>query len=474
MGYTRAAGCVSAKQTWFSKVSMGLYGLLLGANVSLVQAQTTPSQTVHTAELNNGMQVIVKTDHRSPVAVQQVWYRVGSNFEHSGRTGLSHMLEHMMFKGTKTREPGEFSDIVSRLGGQENAFTSRDYTAYYQVIGAQHLETMMALEADRMRNIDISDEHFQTERDVVAEERRWRTEDRPGSKLYELFRATAFINSPQHHPVIGWMSDIQNWTLEDVRHWYQRWYAPNNATLVVVGDVDPEQVLDWAKTHYGQHAPETIEPPKPQVEMPQNGERRMTFKAATHTPELLMGFHVPSLVTAQNPSEVYALAVLNHILDGDDSARLTTELVNQSKLNSASSWYDSTSRWESLFTFNATPKQGQTLDEVEQLLWKQIERLKTELISETDLQRVLAQAEAQHVYHQDSIQAQARLLGMLASLDLPLDTYDNWARNLRQVTPEDVRAVARKYLKTDKATYAHLYPNGEEVTRKAPPAGGMH
>ncbi|MDR9499410.1 MAG: pitrilysin family protein [Hydrogenovibrio sp.] len=429
---------------------------------------------ISTYELDNGMQVVVKPDHRSPVAVQQVWYKVGSNFEHSGRTGLSHMLEHMMFKGTESLAPGEFSDIVSKLGGQENAFTSRDYTAYYQVVGAEHLPTVMKHEADRMRNIEITDEHFQTERDVVAEERRWRTEDRPSSKLYELFRATAFINSPQHHPVIGWMSDIQNWTLEDVQAWYQRWYAPNNATLVVVGDVDPEQVYQWAKTHYGAHEPEAIAPPKPQTEMPQQGERRMTLKAATHTPELLMGFHVPSLVTAKDASEVYALAVLNHILDGDDSARLTTELVNQSKLNSASSWYDSTSRWESLLTLNATPKQGQSLEAVEALLWEQLERLKASPISQDELDRVLAQAEAQHIYHQDSIQAQARLLGMLASLELPLDTYDNWASNLRKVTPEQVQAVARKYLKADKATYAHLYPNGETVQKTAPPAGGMH
>ena len=218
-----------------------------GLVLSLVSFTSIASVTEFT--LDNQMKVLVKQDNRAPVVVHQVWYRVGSHFEHSGKTGISHILEHMMFKGTKNLKPGEFSKIVSKMGGSENAFTSTDFTAYYQVVGKQHLSEVMRLESDRMRNIILTDEEFIKERDVVTEERRWRTEDKPSGKLYEQFKATAFMSSPAHHPVIGWMSDIRSWTAEDARNWYQQWYAPNNANLVVVGDVDHQDVYDLAKKH---------------------------------------------------------------------------------------------------------------------------------------------------------------------------------------------------------------------------------
>lgn len=436
---------------------IGLLGLILIFSYP-VQA------TVSKFQLDNGMKVLVKEDHRAPVAVQQVWYRVGSNYEYGGISGLSHMLEHMMFKGTQKLAPGEFSKIVSKLGGQDNAFTSSDYTAYYQVVGKQHLEKVMELEADRMRNVVITDAEFQKERDVVTEERRWRTEDQPESKLYELFKATAFVNSPQHHPVIGWMTDIRHWTLEDVRHWYQKWYAPNNATLVVVGDVNPQQVYKWAQKYYGVHQAEKITPPKPRTEIEQVGERRIQMKGPTKSPSVMMGFHVPSLVTTDDPAEVYALSVLGSVLDGDDSARLTKDLVRGSKIVAgASTSYDETSRLETLFRFDATPSAGKTLEEVEAALWKEIDKLKSTPISQKELERVLAHAEAQYVFHQDSIQTQAMILGSLVSVGLPTDTYENWIENLRKVTPEQVQKVAQKYLKRDAVTVATLLPNGEEA-----------
>ncbi|PLA74228.1 peptidase M16 [Hydrogenovibrio sp. SC-1] len=422
-----------------------------------------PAQaTLSKFELANGMQVLVKEDHRAPVAVQQVWYRVGSTYEHGGITGLSHMLEHMMFKGTKSYAAGEFSKQVSKLGGQENAFTSYDYTAYYQVVGRQHLEKVMELEADRMRHLVLKEADFQTERDVIAEERRMRTEDNPRSKLYELFRATAFINSPSHHPVIGWMSDIQNYELQDLQAWYRQWYAPNNATLVVVGDVDPQQVFQWAKRYYGKHSPEMIAPPKPQAEVPQSGQRRVELKAAVQSPSLMMGFHAPSLVTAADPQEVYALSVLASVLAGDDSARFNKHLIREQKvLAGASARYDETSRATSLFTISATPAQGKTLAQAEAALWHEIEALQAQQIEKSDLQKILAQAEAQYVFHQDSIEAQAMILGSLTSIGLPIETYDQWIERLRRVTPEQVQAVAQKYFTKDKVTVASLKPNGE-------------
>jgi len=431
-------------------------------------------------QLDNGMKVVVKEDHRAPVVVHQVWYRVGSHFEHSGKTGISHMLEHMMFKGTKNLKPGEFSEKVAQMGGKENAFTSSDFTAYYQVIGKQHLAKVMELESDRMRNIVLTDEEFIKERDVVTEERRWRTEDKPVGKLYEQFKAAAFISSPSHHPVIGWMDDIRAWTAEDARDWYKQWYAPNNATLVVVGDVNPDEVYALAKQHYGKNQPEKIVAPRPQVEVKQEGERRITLKGATKTPSLLMGFHAPTLVTAKNEAEkqeVYALEVLSSILDGDDSARLTKNLVRHEKVVAgAGAGYDGTDRLTTLFLFEATPSEGISPQQAESAIWAEIEKLKTKPVSTAELQRVLAQSEAQYIYHQDSIQSQANVLGSLISVDLPTDTLDKWVDNLRHVTPEQIQAVAKKYLDKDRVTVATLLPNGKQAqaSNAANHAGGAH
>lgn len=459
-----------------STIRKQLFGLLAMSLVSgSVFAQLSEYQ------LDNGMKVVVKQDHRAPVVVHQVWYKVGSNFEHNGVTGISHMLEHMMFKGTKELKPGEFSKKVAQMGAKENAFTSSDYTAYYQVLGKQHLGEVMRLEADRMRNIVLTDEEFQKERDVVTEERRWRVEDKPNSKLYEQFKAAAFVNSPAHHPVIGWMSDIRGWTAQDARDWYKKWYAPNNATLVVVGDVEPDKVYQLAKQYYGKNQPEKIEAPKAQTEITQEGERRIQLKGATKLPQLLIGFHAPTLVTAENQeqrAEVFALSVLSDILSGDDSSRFSKNLIRGSeKLASASASFDPTDRLKTLFILSATPKEGTTTVQAEQELWSEIKKLQTEKISQEELDRVLAQAEAQYIYHQDSIQSQAIILGSLISVGLPADTLDNWVENLRKVTPEQIQKVAQKYFATDKQTVATLMPNGEEARGNAGsaiPGRGVH
>ncbi|MPQ76618.1 pitrilysin family protein [Hydrogenovibrio sp. JE_KL2] len=431
-------------------------------------------------QLKNGLKVVIKPDHRAPVVVQQVWYRVGSNYEENGLTGISHMLEHMMFKGTKTLKPGEFSERVAKLGGQENAFTSSDYTVYYQVVGKQHLAEVMKLEADRMHNLVIKNKEFQKEREVVTEERRWRIEDKPASNLYEQFNAIAFINSPPHHPTIGWMNDIRHYTAKDVRHWYRKWYAPNNATLVVVGDVDPQQVLKLAKRYYGVYKSKKIVQPKPQVEIPQQGERKVVLKGATKVPSVLMGFHVPTLATAKTPEEkqdVYALSVLSNVLDGDDSSRLTKDLVRGSKqLASAGAGYDELSRLETLFLMEGTPSKDVTPKQVEDALWQEIEKLQNTPIQPEELSRVLAQTEAQYVYHQDSIQAQAMVLGASISVGLPVDTDAHWIEHLRTVTPQQVQAVAKKYFSKDKMTLGVLLPNGKAPVQSessAISAGGI-
>ena len=445
---------------------LGTLGVLLfGLSfVQAVQAELTEFR------LQNGMQVVVKTDHRSPIVVHQVWYRTGSNFEVNGTTGIAHMLEHMMFKGTRKVKPGEFSERISQMGGRENAFTSRDYTAYFQIVGKQHLKEVMQLEADRMRNLVFDEQAFQKERQVVAEERRWRVEDKPSAKLYEQFMATAFMSSPLHHPTIGWMSDIEHYQLEDVKRWYQAWYAPNNATLVVVGDVSADEVKALAEATYGQYEAMPLQVPKPQVEVPQLGPREITLRDATEIPVLLMGFQVPTLPSAQTEperQEVYALSLLASILDGDDSARLTKRLIREQKVAlSVGAGFHETSRWRTLFLLQASPAKGQTLEALEQALWQQIQQLQQAPISESELTRILSQAEAQYVYQQDSAMGQAMLIGTLVSVGLPPDLMAHWVENLRKVTPAQIQAVAKKYLQPDKVTLGRLLPNGQKVTRK--------
>lgn len=463
-------------------VSVGYSGCAQVPKTTSLQVSSTNvihsanTQGVSQFELANGLKIIVKQDQRAPVVMHQVWYKVGSNYEHNGITGVSHMLEHMMFKGTESVKVGEFSKRVSRMGGQENAFTSSDYTAYFQVVGKQHLESVMKLEADRMRNLLLDDAEFQTERDVVTEERKQRTDDNPSSKLYEQFNAVAFLNSPERIPVIGWMQDIRNWKLSDLQAWYERWYAPNNAILVVVGDVDPMEVKRYAEKYYGVHQPSEIVSPKPQLEIPQIGKRQITIKGATKLPSVIMGFHVPTLVTATDEAgrrEAYALDVLADILDGDDSARLTKSLVRGSKkLAGAGAYYRPTSLLKTLFSFSMTPSAGVTPEQAQQEVWGEIKKLQTEKVSQKELSRVLAQAEAAYVYRQDSVRGQAMVLGSLASVGLPISTLDNWIKNIRKVTAEDIQAVAQKYFEEDKVTVGILLPNGEQVKKSS--AHGSH
>lgn len=446
---------------------------IIGGWALAVAMAVSAHADVFKTQLDNGLTILVKEDHRAPVVAHMVWYKVGSNYEPNGITGISHMLEHMMFKGTEKVGPGEFSRRVARMGGRENAFTSHDYTAYFQIVGKQHLAEVMELEADRMRNLKLRETDFQKERQVVAEERRWRVEDNPQARLFELFNAQAFVNSPPHHPVIGWMTDIQHYTLADLKAWYQRWYAPNNATLVVVGDVTPDEVVRLAKKYYGVYAKQPIVPPKPQKEQPQQGERRVTLKAAVEVPVAVLGFHVPTLVTAKGSKEPWALELAAAILAGDESSRLPRTLVRQQKLAaSADAGYDSTSLWDSLFTLDGTPAEGHDVKEVEQALWQAVEKLKTEQVTQAELDKVLAQVEASRVYGKDSVMGQAMIMGMLASVGLPPDLDEHWADELRKVTPAEIQAVAKKYFTRENLTVGVLLPNGEKPVKRAPMAKG--
>lgn len=409
--------------------------------------------------LGNGLKVLVKEDHRSPVAVSQVWYKVGSSYEPGGITGLSHMLEHMMFKGTDKHAPGEFSRIIAENGGEENAFTGQDYTAYFQTMEASRLAVSFELEADRMRHLHLLADELKKELQVVTEERRMRTDDNPQAKMQEHFNAMAYTNSPYKNPVIGWPSDIENYKVEDLQAWYQRWYAPNNATLVVVGDVQPKAVFALAEQYFADLKPSELKPLKPQAEVEQLGVRKMTVKLPAKLPYLVMGYKVPVLKTAQHEWEAYALEVLAGVLDGGGSARLESGLVRGKQIAvSVGAGYSLASRLPELFTLEATPAEGKTVWDLENALKDEITRLQIKLVDDDELQRIKAQVLAKAVYERDSGFYQAMQLGMLETVGLGWKVADEYVEKVNRVTAEQVRDVARKYLVEDKLSVAYLEP----------------
>ena len=432
-----------------------LYAALLWLPMFASHADTKVSEHV----LGNGLKVLVKEDHRSPVVVSQVWYKVGSSYEPGGITGISHMLEHMMFKGTDKHPAGEFSRIIAENGGDENAFTGTDYTAYFQTMEASRLEVSFELEADRMRNLHLLAEELKKELEVVTEERRMRTDDNPQAKMQEHFMAMAYSNSPYKNPVIGWPSDIANYTVEDLQAWYQRWYAPNNATLVVAGDVEPKAVFALAEKYFAPLKPSDIKAVKPQDEVEQLGVRKMTVKLPAKLPYLLMGYKVPTLKTAEHEWEAYALEVLAGVLDGGSSARLSSGLVRGKQLAvSAGASYGLASRLSGLFMLDATPAAGKTVWDLEAALKNEITNLQIKLVDKVELQRIKAQVLAAAVYERDSNFYQAMQLGMLETVGLGWQKADDYVTKVNKVTAEQVRDVARKYLLEDKLSVAYLEP----------------
>ncbi|MEW6445291.1 MAG: pitrilysin family protein [Pseudomonadota bacterium] len=432
---------------------------------------------VHEDRLANGLRILVQEDHRAPVVTSQIWYKVGSGDEPGGQTGISHMLEHMMFKGTKTLPAGKFSEIIAAHGGQENAFTSQDYTAYFQTLAKEHLEVAFRLEADRMRNLLLRDADFQKERDVVKEERRLRTEDNPNARLYEQFQATAYLNGGYHHPVIGWMDDIDGYTVDKLRAWYRAHYAPNNATLVVVGDVAPGEVKRLAQKYFGPLRPSLLSGRKRHEAMPQSGERRVTLRVPAKLPTLLMGYRAPVLLDDVPAWEPYALEVLAGILDGGQSARLPRKLVRESRLaGEAGAGYGADGRLSELFMLSATPSEGVGVDRLELALRQEVARLREEPVSPDELTRVKAQVIAAEVYGRDSVFYQAMRLGAYESVGLGYKRLDELTSGIEAVTAEQVQEVARKYLIDDRLTVAVLDPLPLEPGQKAPRGemGGIH
>lgn len=439
------------------KLARARWAVLASALVCVVPAGAAAGAAERT--LANGLKIIVKEDHRSPVAVSMVWYRAGSMDEVSGTTGVAHVLEHMMFKGTQKVPAGEFSRIIARAGGRDNAFTSRDYTAYFQQLHKSKLALALELEADRMVNLQFSEEEFAREMKVIMEERRMRTDDDPHAQLSELMMATVYGVHPYRTPVIGWMKDLENMRLADARDWHTTWYAPNNATLVVGGDVEAEEVFRLAEKFFGPIPAHTLPQHKPQAEPPQRGVKRINLKAPAEQPYLLMAYQVPVLRDVDNDWEPYALSILGGVLDGSAAARLPRELVKSSRIaNSAGSSYDITNRGPGLFFLDGVPAEGRSAAEVETAMRDQIRRLVEEGISDEELRRVKAQVIAAQVFAQDSVFYQAMRIGALDTVGLPHDSANRQMKKLQEVSAEQVREVARKYLMDDNLTVAVLDP----------------
>ena len=418
-------------------------------------------------KLANGLRIIVKEDRRAPTAVHMVWYHAGSMDEHNGTTGVAHLLEHMMFKGTPSVGAGEFSRLVAAAGGRDNAFTSKDYTAYFQQIPKQKLAQMMRLEADRMHHLTLDPKEYAQEIKVVMEERRLRTDDQPQARLFEQLTATAFQAHPYRTPVVGWMNDLENMTVRDARAWYERWYAPNNAFVVVVGDVDHREVFQLAEKHYGPIRPHTLPERKPQTEPAQDGIRRLTVKAPAELPVVALAYKTPVLRDVEKDTEPYALQMLAAVLDGHDAARFTRSLVREQRLAvSAGTSYDAISRGPGLFYLVGSPSEGKTRAELEAGFRAELMRIASEGVTAEELARARAQLVASQIYKRDSMFAQAMEIGQLETAGIPYTAEARILEKLQAVTAEQVREVVKKYFRDDRLTIADLDPQPLPKTRR--------
>jgi zinc protease len=453
------------------------WGLALAAAAAVAGATPPLSQPVpgvFEARLPNGFTLLVKPDRRAPTAVHMLWVKVGSMDEVDGTSGVAHVLEHMMFKGTPTVKPGEYSRRVAALGGRDNAFTSRDVTVYHQQVPAGHLEAVMALEADRFAHNRWDDGEFRREIEVVKEERRQRVDDQPRGQLFEALNATAWMAHPYRRPVIGWMADLDTLSPDDVRAFHRRWYVPANAAIVVAGDVEPAQVLQWALKHYGA-VPAADPPVRPvRTEPAQLGARRVEVRAPAEQAYLAMAWPAPRLTDpeAADPDSQQALALLMlaAVLDGYEGARLGRALVQQPAgrrlADSAGAGYSGMGRGPAQFLLDATLAPGQAPEAVVVALRAEVARVAQQGVRPDELERVKNQWRAAEVYKLDALLAQASELGRQWVAGWPADASARLQASLRRITPEQVQAAAARWFADERLTLALLQPDREALARR--------
>ncbi len=433
----------------------------------LLSAWPSSARSAHPKEyiLDNGLKVLLVESPKAPVVTVQIWYKVGSRNEIMGRAGLSHMLEHMMFKGTPKYGKGLFSKIIRKNGGNDNAFTSQDFTGYFENLAADRTELALELEADRLRGLLLDDKEFQLEREVVKEERRLRTEDDPQSFLAESLFAQAFLMHPYHWPIIGWFPDLNAMTREDLKQHYDTYYVPNNATLVVVGDIKAEALLPMIKRLFEPIPSKPVPPSQIVAEPEQRGERRIVVKRDAQLPFIMAGYRVPNF----KDHDAYALTVLESILSHGKSARLYQSLIyEQKKALAVGAEYNLLATDPELFYCFVVVKPGQKVEEVEQALYREIAKLQTAPPQAKELERAKNQVEADYIFGQDSNFRQAMLLAQAETVGAGWRQVDQFVERLRGVTAKDVQRVAKRYLTQDSRTVGILIPAPTPPATPAP------
>ncbi len=447
-----------------------------GAGLVLTLALTLPAfadDPVTTFSLDNGLNVVVIEDHRAPVVVQMIWYRVGAADEPAGHSGIAHFLEHLMFKGTEKIGPNEFSGIVEAQGGDDNAFTSWDYTAYFQRIAADRLDLVMEMEADRMRNLRLTEEDVATERQVILEERAQRTDSDPGALLSEQMRAAQFMNHPYAIPVIGWRHEVSNLSREDALDYYRRFYAPNNATLVIAGDVTPDEVEALAKKHYGPLEPsDGIVPRDRPQEPPQLAERRLSLSDPRVSEPYVIRTYLAPERDPGDQKEAAALTVLAELLGGNGQTSVLARALQFDSQTAVytSAFYDGTAIDDATFGLVVVPAPGVTLESAE----AELDRVLAQFIQTgpdpAALERIRTQVRAGEIYARDSVETLARRYGEGLSVGLSLEDIDGWDEALSAVTEADVTAVAQKVLDKRNAVTGWL-TQPADTAAAAPEAG---
>lgn len=434
--------------------------LLLASSLTLpASAQTESAKPPTTFKLDNGMQVVVIEDHRTPVVTQMIWYKVGSADETPGKSGLAHFLEHLMFKGTAAHPAGEFSQTVQRIGGEENAFTSTDYTGYYQRVTKDQLGRMMAFEADRMTGLVLKDENLLPERDVVLEEYNMRVANSPDARLTEQIMAALYLNHPYGRPIIGWHQEIEKLSREDALAFYKRFYAPNNATLIIAGDVDPQEVRPMVERNYGPIAAQPAIPERrlrPQEPVPAAPRTVTLADPRVEQPSMRRSYLVPSATTAA-AGESQALDVLAQLIGGGPNSYLYRALVIDKRLAiNAGASYQGTALDSAQFTVMATPKQGAEFADIEKAIDAVIADIAVNPVPAADLERVKTQLVAEAIYAQDNQASLARWYGAALTTGLSVEDIRSWPDRIRAVTAEQVRAAAQNWLEKTRSVTGYL------------------
>ena len=444
-------------------LSIGLNFFLWSPKV-YAKSESSNNQVIsHT--LDNGLKVIIQQNPRAPVAAIYLTVKVGSSYESLGITGISHMLEHMLFKSTEDYPNQTYSDVIAETGGTYNAFTTFDYTTYHSVVESSQIEKVLSLESSRLTSLIFDPDVFIKERSVVTEERKLTVEDRPWSVFNEQMRHAAFANNPYQHPIIGWASDIQQYTLEDVIQWYRQWYVPNNIILTIVGDINPEVGFVWAQKYFGHLKAKSLPTQKRHPTITGFGQRTVdVYHPQVTNPSLALMYNTPVINTALITEESYALTLLATILGGTPSSILQSELLrNQAVASHVSAYYSGLSRLDSIFSINLTPQPGTDLDTVKQAVFEIIDDIKTNALDKEILDKAKTAFRASFIYSQDSLSYQARFYSGLEAVGLSYELKDRYLDQINQITPEDIQRVAIKYLDESRLIEGRLYPEDTSI-----------